>query len=83
MTHNLKMKTTFFQAAWVGKKPFEVRLNDRNFQVHDEIVLEEWDMTEHEYTGRQVFGVITYLTSFEQKEGYVVFAYEMVGRGEE
>ena len=53
-------------------KNFEIRLNDRDYHVGDLVVLKEFDGGQ--YTGRELEPkVITYITSFEQKEGYVVF----------
>jgi len=82
MTHQLKIWPTFFQVAWVGDKPFEIRKNDRNFQERDEITLSEYNSEEDDYTGREIDGIITYITSFKQKKGYVVFSYEETGRRE-
>jgi len=43
MIHLLKTHPEPFGAAWDGLKPWEFRLNDRDFQVGHEVVLEEWD----------------------------------------
>lgn len=59
-------------------KTFEIRNNDRNFQVGDRIDLLEWNPDTKEYTGREVEGRITYITNFAQKEGFVVFQFEIV-----
>lgn len=42
MTHHLKIKPEYFQAVIDGKKPFEIRYNDRNFQTGDKVILEEY-----------------------------------------
>ena len=42
MTHYLKIRPEHFQAVIDGRKPFEVRFNDRNFQVGDRVILEEY-----------------------------------------
>lgn len=73
--HELKTLPEFFQAIWVGDKTFEIRLDDRNFKERDEVVLQEFDPEgDGGYTGREIEGVITYLTSFSQKKNYVVFS---------
>lgn len=82
MLHNLKCVPAYFQAVWVGDKTFEIRFNDRNFQERDEVQLQEYDPSNQEYTGRMVYGVIRYLTNFEQQKGWVVFAMEMIHREE-
>lgn len=72
-----------FKAIWCGDKTFEIRKNDRNFQERDEIVLQENENGSHDgYTGREVSGFITYLTTYEQKKGYVVFSFFESGRTE-
>lgn len=81
MKHTLKTLPQYFQAVWIGDKTFEIRKNDRNFQERDEVVLQEWESQSH--TGREVHGVIRYLTDYEQKPGYVVFAFYITGRQEE
>jgi len=42
MTHNLKTWPSFFQAVKSKIKPFEIRENDRNYQVGDTLILEEF-----------------------------------------
>lgn len=39
--HYLKTETQYFQSVEKGIKKFELRKNDRNFQVHDVLHLEE------------------------------------------
>ena len=82
MTHTLKMWPRPFQAAWVGHKPFEIRKNDRHFEERDEITLCEYNPEDDDYTGREIDGIIEYITGFEQKDGYVVFSYRETGRRE-
>ena len=36
-THELKLQQQFTKAVWIGDKPFEIRKNDRDFQVGDMI----------------------------------------------
>lgn len=77
MTHSLKVYPKYFKALWRGDKTFEIRLNDRNFEERDEILLQENTDGSHEgYTGREIGGFITYLTDYEQKKGYVVFSFQ-------
>lgn len=80
MRHELKTLSKYFKSTWAGRKTFEIRFNDRNFELDDEIVLLEWD--NNQPTGRSIYGFITYLTDFEQKIGYVVFSFHEAGREE-
>jgi ribosomal protein L37E len=41
--HSLKTWPEYFEAQRAGRKTFELRRNDRNFQVGDLLVLREWD----------------------------------------
>lgn len=68
--HELKIAPEYFQAVESGVKPFEIRFNDRNYKVGDTLVLREWNGSK--YTGKVLHREITYLTDYEQKEGYVV-----------
>lgn len=82
MKHNLKTWPGYFQATWVGDKTFEIRKNDREFKERDEIVLEEWEPGNMEYTGRVIEGFIRYMTDYEQKQGYVVLQIEITEKVE-
>jgi hypothetical protein len=66
----------------LATKHFEIRKNDRNFKERDEITLQEYDPKDDDYTGREIHGMIRYITDYEQKEGYVVFALAEMSRQE-
>lgn len=72
--HELKTWPQYFQAVWNGTKTFEVRLNDRNFEVGDMLVLLEWDPESNEWTGSGVCKRVTYVLDAAEfvKEGFVV-----------
>lgn len=69
--HNLKIHPQYFQEVWDDRKNFELRLNDRGFQVGDILHLQEWDPNgvapedplDHDtrYTGRTAVRMITYI----------------------
>ncbi len=74
-THELKTLPKYFVAVAAGRKTFEIRKNDRNFQVGDKVILKEWDGI---YTGQQIEAFIIYMTDYEQKENYVVFSMQVI-----
>lgn len=73
-THTLKCQPEYFRATKRGEKTFEIRRNDRDFQVGDTVTLLEFDGNEP--TGRELRGfVITYIfhgPGFGLSEGYCV-----------
>ena len=82
MIHRLKILPTFYQAVIEGRKPFEIRFNDRNFKANDFIILSEWK--DGKYTGRFCAGIITdiYDISFIIPD-YVAFTFKLLGDFEE
>lgn len=72
MEHKLKIQQKYFEPVIQGKKRFEIRKNDRNFKVGDIVVLEEIDEN-NAYTGDSFKTKITFITDYQQKNGYVVF----------
>lgn len=78
--HELKILPEFFEAVTSRRKQFEIRKNDRSFQVGDLVILQEWD--HGKYTGNSYHVFITYITDFGQPEGQVVFGFQPTGRGE-
>lgn len=82
MHHDLKILPCYFHAVERGDKNFEVRDDrDRGFQAGDTVALHEFDpdrfvIEAHKYTGRSLLRKITYVTAFEQKPGFVVFAHK-------
>lgn len=71
--HYLKIKAEYANAKLKGDKPFEIRLNDRNFHVGDVIRYTCIDSQIVDEKIREKLYYITYITNFEQKDGYVVF----------
>jgi len=69
--HELKILPEFFAAVVADRKRFEIRKNDRHFQVGDVLLLKEWDQ-DRGYTGRSVRRVVTYKTTAFQADDYVV-----------
>lgn len=59
--HELKLWAEFFDDLVNGKKRFEIRKNDREFQVGDTLLLREYKFFTGEYTGRWLRFSITYI----------------------
>lgn len=70
--HKLKILPEYYNAQIEGKKNFEIRKNDRNYQVGDWLELKEYDPKIKRFTERKVMVEITYITNYQQKDGYVV-----------
>ncbi|MZZ58357.1 DUF3850 domain-containing protein [Enterococcus mundtii] len=70
MTHELKILPEYFEAVISGRKRFEIRKNDRDYKVADQLYLREWDG--EKFTGDSHKVDVTYITDYEQKDGYVV-----------
>jgi len=73
MNHKLKIRKEYFLDVLSGAKTFEVRKNDRRFQLKDELTLEEYDGTQG-YTGRYIRASISYILDDPEycKAGYVI-----------
>lgn len=76
--HHVKCETVFFEDVVNNRKPFEVRKNDRDYQVGDDMVLKEWDKDLQEFTGREDRVTIIYLLEDYPgiEEGYCVLGIE-------
>ena len=75
-THELKIYPKYFKAILDGKKTFEIRKDDRDFQVGDSIVLKEWDNIK--YSGREIQAIIKYMLDdafIGLAEGYAAFSF--------
>jgi ASC-1-like (ASCH) protein len=71
--HELKILPEYFDAVVNGRKRFEIRKNDRDYQVGDLLILNEWD---NGFTGDLYKVKITYITDYAQQDGYVVMGIE-------
>lgn len=60
-THNLKTWPSYFLGVMLGTKTFEVRKNDRDFQVGDILNLQEFTPSTKIYTGREIQKQVTYI----------------------
>lgn len=80
--HELKTWPAYFAAVIEGRKTFEIRNDrDRGFQTGDTVTLYEYDpssgmatIEDLKYSGRKHEARVGYVTTWEQKPGYVVFS---------
>lgn len=70
--HLLKIRRFYLEQIIAGNKTFEIRKNDRDFQVGDRVVLKEYPKVGD--SAREVVKRIGYISTFEQMPGYCVFS---------
>ncbi len=92
--HELKTHPEPFEAIQRGLKRFEVRVNDRDFQVGDILCLMEWNPDSFtdsdgkvwgEYTDGDCEVFVTYITrggEYELPENMVVMSISLMKNGE-
>lgn len=76
--HTLKIMPKYYRAIESGNKTFEVRKNDRGFQLYD--ILELREFFGGEYSGRYILAEVTYILDDPEycKEGYVILGIKVV-----
>ena len=71
-----KILPEYFEAVQENRKKFELRKDEDNIQVGDEIILEEWD---GEYTGRYTSRKATYILrnvpEYGLNDGYCIIGW--------
>jgi Domain of unknown function (DUF3850) len=70
--HKLKTWPLYFSAVRGGWKPFEIRKDDRDYKVGDVLILQCYDPATQTYNGEEEARLVTYITDYEQKPGFVV-----------
>ena len=80
MTHDLKCWPEYFQLIVDKKKTFEIRKNDRGFEVGDILYLREYDPITQLYTGRyETCRVLYVLQNYPAiQSGHVVMSIKVV-----
>lgn len=67
MDHHLKIAPDYFNRVAAGTKTVELRYNDREYQVGDSLLLQEWIAPAHPtaglYTGREMRVTVTDITA--------------------
>lgn len=73
-THDLKIRPEYFAAVRDGTKTFELRKDDRGFNVGDILHLREY--RHDEYTGRHLYTTVTYILrdakEYGLEDGYCI-----------
>lgn len=84
--HELKINPKFIQRILDGTKTFEIRKNDRDYQVGDTLIMRAYD----EQIGWPDHGVydtvvakVVYFTTAYQQEGYCVLGIQVINTGDE
>ena len=76
--HVIKLQREYAYSKLQGIKPFEIRLNDRNYKVGDFVqytILEDVDLNN---IFKERLYKIEYITHYQQKDGYIVFTDNLV-----
>jgi hypothetical protein len=83
-THNLKTDNAVFVLSYAGSKQYEIRLNDRAFNIGDILILEETKYSGAEmrdygkplkYTGRQLMRRVDHiLEGYGLEPGWVILS---------
>lgn len=84
--HVLKAVPPYYREVESGRKPFELRKNDRNFHVEDLVFLCEYLREGQEYTGHILEARVTYIFEHDQTirglmPGYVILGISVIGSG--
>lgn len=78
MTHKLKSWPSCFGPIVMGNKTFELRRDDRGYNVGDVLLLQEWDQEKKAYTGREAEMRVTYILRSKDNNpiaaGYCIMA---------
>jgi len=84
-THDLKIWPKNFTEVASGRKKAEVRENDRDFKVGDQLLLREWSPLTNEYTSQSLLVKITHILSLTDfnavMPGYVVLSIDETSGG--
>lgn len=75
--HSLKTHPAEFQATKRGLKLAEFRLDDRDYQVGDVLILEEWDPETRKYTNDVLWAIVQHIQrggKFGIPDGYVMMS---------
>lgn len=69
MTHALKCWPDYFEAVKEGNKSFELRKDDRPFEIGDKVILQEYVPNDDSYSGQELTFEISYILRDAPKFG--------------
>jgi len=75
--HLLKILPEYYYSVKSGSKTFEIRKNDRNYKIGDLICLNLFNDGKF-IDGEAILIKIKYLTDYKQRDGYVVFSFDII-----
>jgi ASC-1-like (ASCH) protein len=81
--HELRTWPHFFEAVWDGRKTAELRRDDRGFAVGDIILLQEYEPTSGDYSGREILARVTHIVdsaTFGLQDGHVMLSMAILSR---
>lgn len=71
--HNIKLMSEYAEAKLKGVKPFEIRLNDRDYKIGDLVRYIVPDNENLDKRFAKMLFQIVYITNYQQKDDYIVF----------
>ena len=71
--HELKIESSYAWEKINGKKPFEIRLNDRDYKVGDIVHYTCTNWIANDLIADKYYKII-YITDYMQKDNYIVYA---------
>ena len=74
--HDLKCWPEFWDNLESGRKTFDIRIDDRGFEVGDTLLLREWHPVTHVYSGREIRRTVTHMLRNWRgiQSGYVILS---------
>ncbi len=63
--HELKTWPEYYKEVETGNKTFEIRKNDRDYNVGDYLMLMEYDPLKQQFTGEEIVKKVTYILNKE------------------
>ena len=72
--HELKCHRQYFNDVWYGRKPYEVRYDDRGYAVGDVLILRDYDPQTDNYSGASIRALVTHILRgfVGLQQGYIV-----------